>query len=546
MWRCAPFGICLAYLIFVSLRFPALGLNACFCAQADKSDKYCGEILKFDPDDKILIKRKQNSPPIELQSIYYAECPADTAPVPPTTGDGNKLGEPARPAIVRQTIAKAESFGIYGSNTIGEELMPRLIKAYADQEGLSAVGDKCNGPIKLKDKGSRTGDAAIAIDCNATGSHTGIPALAEGRADIAMLSRPITPAEEDVMRSAQFKNMRTTQHEQTVALDGLLVIVSPRNQTTALPLSQIARIFSGEISDWSQLGSPAGKIDLYARDSDSGTRDTFNALVMEPHHRTLSPQAKLFNSSSELSDGVASDPRGIGFIGYAYLRNAKAVAISQDCGIVRKPSVFAIKTEDYPLSRRLFLYTAKLHSVHSQNLVFYALSDPAQPVVSEAGFINQSIEADRTGDSHARLREYKRSSLKDPELEFDDALMGRLRQEAQQAERLSVSFRFRPNSAKLDTKALQDILRLADYLKLNARNKRVLLFGFADAKGPFSANLELSRQRAEEVKHTLLAAGAIPADRVVTRGFSELNPVACNDDDAGREKNRRVEVWLSP
>jgi phosphate transport system substrate-binding protein len=123
--------------------------------------------------------------------------------------------------------------------------------------------------------------------------------------------------------------------------------------------------------------------------------------------------------------------------------------------------------------------------------------------------------------------------------------MQRLRLDAEHAERLSVSFRFRSGTATLDTKALQDALRLAAYLSEQAHGRRILLMGFADAKGTFASNMALSRQRAEEVRRVILATGAaISPDAIVTRGYSELMPVACNSDEEGREKNRRVEAWL--
>ena len=121
-----------------------------------------------------------------------------------------------------------------------------------------------------------------------------------------------------------------------------------------------------------------------------------------------------------------------------------------------------------------------------------------------------------------------------------------MRRDAERSERLSVSFRFRPSSAKLDTKAGQDVLRLAAYVQAKIHGKRVLLVGFADAKGTFKENLRLSQERADEVRKALVESGGLTPAAILTKGYSELMPVACNGDDAGREKNRRVEAWLIP
>ncbi len=75
--------------------------------------------------------------------------------------------------------------------------------------------------------------------------------------------------------------------------------------------------------------------------------------------------------------------------------------------------------------------------------------------------------------------------------------------------------------------------------------KRVLLVGFADAKGTFKENLRLSQERADEVRKALVESGGLSPSAIVAKGYSELMPVACNGDDAGRERNRRVEAWLT-
>jgi phosphate transport system substrate-binding protein len=191
------------------------------------------------------------------------------------------------------------------------------------------------------------------------------------------------------------------------------------------------------------------------------------------------------------------------------------------------------------------LYTGKLHSIHSQNLALYALSDDAQAVISEAGFINQSIDAATSNNSGSRTQDFRNTAQTDSSLDFNKIELNRLKNDLNRGRRLSVNFRFRQNIAKLDTKALQDVLRLADYLKKSGENTKVLLLGFADSRGSFEHNKNLSIKRAEEVKRALLASGAgLKTDHIITKGYSELLPVACNGNDAGREKNRRVEAFI--
>ena len=110
-----------------------------------------------------------------------------------------------------------------------------------------------------------------------------------------------------------------------------------------------------------------------------------------------------------------------------------------------------------------------------------------------------------------------------------------------------MTFRFESSSFRLDTKANQDIARLAAYLNQpENRGKNVALLGFADSRGDFQRNLGLAQARADTVRRGLLAAlgSKEQAKRIVAKGYSELAPVACNDSLEGQEFNRRVEVWL--
>ena len=136
-------------------------------------------------------------------------------------------------------------------------------------------------------------------------------------------------------------------------------MASPFLSTRATPLSvltkqQLADIFSGKITDWSQVGGPAGPIYLYAPDEKSGTLDTFKSLVLGP--RPISARASRFEDSARLSDAVAADSNGIGFAGRAFTRNCKVLAISNGTEKPQLLTTFAISAGDYPLSRRLYLY----------------------------------------------------------------------------------------------------------------------------------------------------------------------------------------------
>ncbi len=543
---------------------------SCYCAKADPNDaaaKHCGELLTL---SEATIRLREKGHNIALDPLEYVGCaapkeaaagqagpgnaaqaarteprgpeprgpePRGTEPRGTDTAGGGKMTAPPPSSPVQ--IVQPEEFGVAGSNTIGEKLMGDLIAGYGEKNGWTLGDRQCRGPIRLKAPNGQ----ALTIRCAAHGSGTGVPALLAKTADIAMLSRPIDETEKGGFPYP----MDTPPQETVLALDGLLILVAPNNPVRSLSLAEIARVFSGEISDWAQLGGPAGAINLYARDTKSGTRDTFDFLVMQPYARKMSPRAQLYESSSELANGVARDPRGIGFAGFAYGGGqTKRLEIRGECGIVHAPSVFAIKTEDYPLARRLFLYKPKgVHSAHSQHLVDYALSNEAQKIIAGAGYVDQRIEPQTTEETSRRIAAYQKAPPREPGLETDPALTRELAAYAKTAKRLSITFRFRVNSHALDSKAWQDAVRFAGLLQKHAPGGTVLLAGFADAQGPWPHNLALARQRAEEVRRVLLASGTgLSPDSLLAKGYGEIIPVSCNGDSAGRTKNRRVEVWL--
>jgi len=110
------------------------------------------------------------------------------------------------------------------------------------------------------------------------------------------------------------------------------------------------------------------------------------------------------------------------------------------------------------------------------------------------------------------------------------------------AERLSLNFRFRTGRSDLDNKAIVDVDRVVTFIAdLRYTGDKILLFGFADSTGTREGNKALSLNRAKIVEDQFTQRGLNPA---IVRGFGSDLPVASNETDEGREKNRRVEIWV--
>jgi phosphate transport system substrate-binding protein len=408
-----------------------------------------------------------------------------------------------------------------GSNTIGAALAPALAEGFLRRQGAGDVrtipGDKED---EVRVLGMMPGESVPrVIEIHAHGSATAFEDLHKKSCDVGMASRKIKAAE--VTQLTSFGDMSSPASEHVLGLDGIAVIVSKNNPIDALNKSQVAQLFTGEVTDWSQVGGPKGPVTIYARDNKSGTYDTFKTLVLDP--KPLTKAAHRIEDSRELSDSVARDPNAIGFIGLPYVQNAKAIAVSEGEAATLMPNRMTVATEDYPLSRRLFLYTPSSPS-NDLTLKFltFALSSEGQAIVEKIGFVGQNVQPVPSAipaDASTRYRGLTRS-----------------------AERLSLNFRFRAGKTELDNKAKDDLDRVVTFLSdQHYSGNNVLLLGFADNKGSPTVNCDLSQKRADAVRDQFILRGVHPA---ATTGFCSELPVASNNTEDGREKNRRVEIWV--
>lgn len=415
-------------------------------------------------------------------------------------------------------LSAEERLRIHGSNTVGETLAPALVQKWLVAEGFSGVQRRTLAFEEIEIRAQRAGVERV-VQIHAHGSSTAFSDLAADRADIGMSSRPVR--EGDRALHPRLSALDRPGHEVVLALDGLAVIVHPENPLRSLRKAQIREVFSGTIRDWSQL-SPAirGAIRLHARDDRSGTFDSFKALVLDG--AGLAPQALRYESTEQLAAEVAADPLAIGFVGLSGVHGVRALAVS-DGGAPLAPSVEDVAVEDYPLSRRLYLYLPADANRLARDFVEFATGRLGQAEVERVGFVAQTVRAYAAQPRPDVPEDYRR-------------LVGT-------AERLSLNFRFGTGSAMLDSKTLRDLDRLAEFMKQPANASRpLILLGFSDAVEVLPAMaLFISTDRADYIAQLLIQRGVEPS-RV--RGLGGAAPVAANDSVLGRHRNRRVEVWL--
>ena len=217
----------------------------------------------------------------------------------------------------------------------------------------------------------------ISISVQGGGSGVGIASLIDGTCNIADASRPIKDKE---VATAKEKGIDPVAN--VVARDAIAVAVHPSNVIDRLTLAQIKAIYTGEFSNWSQVGSSDQEIVVVSRDSASGTFEAFNELALDGEK--VRPDALLQASNSAVATTVANTPGAIGYIGLGYVNEkVKAIAVENIM-----PSKETVNSGDYALARPLFMYTDGEPTGIVEKFLDFVLSAEGQKLVEENGYIS--------------------------------------------------------------------------------------------------------------------------------------------------------------
>lgn len=214
-------------------------------------------------------------------------------------------------------------------------------------------------------------NSGVTFTYNPTGSGTGITAVSEGRCDIGLSSRNLK-AEETA------KGLKGS----VLAYDGIAVIVHPDNPIADLDIETIAKIFTGEITNWKDIGGSDGEIVLIGREPNSGTRDGFESIT-ETEDKCKYRQEQV--STGDVITTVANNPNAIGYASVASIKDSvKAVTVG---GVA--PTEATIKDGSYKIQRPFVLVTkdgVKL-SETAQKFFDFCLSEGAKKIITAAGVV---------------------------------------------------------------------------------------------------------------------------------------------------------------
>jgi len=258
---------------------------------------------------------------------------------------------------------------------------PPVEKVYLTIKGSDTMVNLCANWAESYMKTNSNADISV----NGGGSGVGVAALINGTTDIASSSRE--------MKKEEIEDAKKIGHEvveNLVALDGISIIVNPGNPIEQLTMEQLMKIYTGEVTNWKQVGGLDMQIILLSRENSSGTYAFFQEHVLLK--KDFATSARLLPSTQAIVDGVVADKGSIGYVGLAYAEQAsttvKIVAVMKDSNSQAvKPSITTVKDKSYPIARALYLYTITTSSDAVKTFVEWCKSTDGQTVVTESGYI---------------------------------------------------------------------------------------------------------------------------------------------------------------
>ena len=253
------------------------------------------------------------------------------------------------------------------------------ISSIAGAESLKIEGSTTVGPIAdafAEYFKSNLGISDITVTKN--GSGNGAAAIADGRADIGIMSRFMKDKE---FKACVDKGIMPVAH--VVAMDGVCVVVHPSNPVKSLTIDQVRDIYTGKITNWRDLGGPNLSIVCITRDSASGTFETFEGLVM--HKEKMNDKTEEVASNPQMHARISTTKGAIGYVGLGFV-DYKVSALTIN-GV--KPTRKTISSGAYPISRPLYMFTNGYPKLGSaiHKFVSFNLSEEGQEIIETKGFV---------------------------------------------------------------------------------------------------------------------------------------------------------------
>lgn len=246
------------------------------------------------------------------------------------------------------------------------------------EKNIVIDGSTTVGPIAKAFADYYKEKTGIGASISESGSGNGVKSLINGACDIANMSRFMKDSE---FKTCVEKGILPVAH--VVAFDGLAVVVNPANKVGALTMAQLADIYTGKIRNWKELGGDDAEIVVISRDTNSGTYETFNELVLRKN--PVVKGAEYVGSNGQAKTRVASTKNAVAYVGLGFADDS-VKTLSVD-GIL--PSSKTIVSGKYPIARPLFMFTNKYPKMGTPvyDFVTLHLSEEGREIVRDLGYV---------------------------------------------------------------------------------------------------------------------------------------------------------------
>ena len=333
---------------------------------------------------------------------------------------------------------------------------------------------------------------------------------------------------------------------QLLGLKSFSVLVAPNAGITELSINDLARIFAGEITNWSQIGGADVSVLPLQLPPDSDVGSAFQRLVMDPAGKEIAGNVLTMSNEAGISGSIGQFPGSVSVVSNARAGDDFVVSVAGPCGIAVAPTPFNIVSGDYPLSRPIMAtYGARPNTGLTAEVFDFASGKVAQGLVAGEGFINHSAVAMDSAVKNARLSSLLGASLDDTER----AAAAEMFQVLFDADRLSPTMTGGPASGPEGAWNRAMLINVLNFMQEPENAGREIIFvGFGQSARGTAAEVEISKAAAASFKTLLqsVAASTIAANgyTVSSYGFGNVSPATCIDGQVTGSDYTRVEVWV--
>ena len=417
--------------------------------------------------------------------------------------------------------------------------------------GYEGIFDTLAGAFAQASETSSTTDVAVpgvVTMQDETGDATAVLTVGEADAsgDIEILTVGLNGSRDLQYPSSLDWALTMQPTHQMLSLDAFAVIVAGNVPIDAISVEQLAGIYAGDITNWSEIGGPDVNILPLQMPAGSRTRSDLMSTVMEPFGKTIAGTVLTMADEKSIATSVGQFPGSISVLPLENLGDNKTLWVSGACGVAVAPTAFNVASGDYPLLRPIMAQYGQPANIPLVRELFdFAATNIAQDQFARDGYVGQAIVLQDQAEKNTRLNALLSATMG----EAERLVAAQMFQDLFTADRLSATMYGGPTSGPEGAWNRAMFHHLEELVKTEAYEGREILFvGYANSANGPEASIEVSREAASVMREafTQFATETVlnNALRVTALGFGNIAPATCYGGQVTNNAYSRVEVWV--